>query len=116
MPLGILSNGTNAMLQSGIAKNEMGDHIKHVFSVDDIQVFKPDPAVYRMVINGLGLAADEVLFASSNQWDVAGAASFGFEVCWVNREGQFRESVTYGENIKEVSSLTDLIDLVTTQT
>ena len=28
---------------------------------------------------------DEVLFISSNGWDIAGAASFGFKTLWINR-------------------------------
>jgi 2-haloacid dehalogenase len=28
-----------------------------------------------------------VLFCSSNRWDVAGAAAFGFRPVWVNRKG-----------------------------
>jgi 2-haloacid dehalogenase len=28
-----------------------------------------------------------VIFVSSNRWDVAGAAAFGFSAVWVNRFG-----------------------------
>jgi len=108
----ILSNGTFAMLESGITKNEIGHFIDHVFSVDDIKIFKPDPAAYSMVTAQLKLSPEEVLFVSSNQWDVTGAASFGFNVAWVNRNDVFRESVTITPNVQEVSSLTKLIDII----
>jgi len=97
------------MLNSGIKKNDLSRFLDHVFSVDDIKVFKPDPAVYQMVTKKLSMNSDEVLFISSNQWDVAGAASFGFNVAWVNRSRGFRESITRGNNIKEVFALTDLL-------
>ena len=29
--------------------------------------------------------SDEVVFVSSNRWDIMGAASFGFRPVWVNR-------------------------------
>jgi 2-haloacid dehalogenase len=32
-------------------------------------------------------ARAEVLFVSSNGWDAAGAAGFGFQTVWVNRAG-----------------------------
>ena len=32
--------------------------------------------------------ADEVLFVSSNGWDAAGAAHYGFRTVWVNRAGE----------------------------
>ena len=28
-----------------------------------------------------------ISFQSSNAWDVAGAAAFGFRTCWINRAG-----------------------------
>jgi len=83
--LGILSNGTHQMLQSGISKNGLANLVHYVFSVDDIKVFKPDPKVYAMVTKALKLDASEITFVSSNQWDVVGAANFGFRVLWVNR-------------------------------
>ena len=36
--------------------------------------------------NGLSKGA-EVLFVSSNGWDAAGAAAYGFHTAWVNRAG-----------------------------
>ncbi len=39
----------------------------------------------------LGVKPAQVLFVSSNRWDVAGAAAFGFRAAWVNRAGQPEE-------------------------
>jgi 2-haloacid dehalogenase len=33
------------------------------------------------------LPAGEILFVSSNAWDVAGAKAFGYRACWCNRSG-----------------------------
>ncbi len=33
------------------------------------------------------LKKEEILFVSSNSFDVIGAKSFGFRVCWINRTG-----------------------------
>jgi len=105
---GILSNGTHAMLQNGIKKNGLGDYLNAVYSVDDISVYKPAPDVYAMVTKALNLQPDEVLFSSSNQWDVAGAAQFGFRVAWVNRGQVFRESITKLANVYEVNILNNI--------
>ena len=37
--------------------------------------------------SGSGLKTDEVLFVSSNGFDVAGAKHFGFKVAWIKRGG-----------------------------
>ena len=36
-------------------------------------------------------ASHEIVFVSSNRWDVAGAAAFGFTPIWCNRTGQPEE-------------------------
>ena len=43
------------------------------------------PRVYEMAPRALGLTAGEIVFVSSNGWDVAGAAAYGFTTCWCNR-------------------------------
>ena len=48
----------------------------------------PARAVYDLVGAAFGTEPGEVLFVSSNGWDVAGAAAYGFDTVWVNRGGQ----------------------------
>jgi 2-haloacid dehalogenase len=43
--------------------------------------------VYDLVGAEFGGAPNEVLFVSSNGWDAAGAAAYGFNTVWVNRAG-----------------------------
>jgi len=45
----------------------------------------PAPAVYALGPTRLGIAASELVFVSSNAWDVAGAKAFGYRVAWCNR-------------------------------
>lgn len=110
LTLAILSNGTIEMLNSGIQKNNLSNYMDKVYSVEKVKVFKPDPSVYKMVTDDLSCNNSEVLFVSSNQWDVAGAASFGFQVCWLNRTQQFRESITKLEYVREIGSLNEIIN------
>ncbi|MFK7932258.1 MAG: haloacid dehalogenase type II [Saprospiraceae bacterium] len=82
----ILSNGTPQMLQNGAKHAAIFDNLDLIISVDDIKVFKPDPRVYNYALNKLNRFEDEVIFVSSNQWDVAGAAAFGLPTLWLNRK------------------------------
>jgi 2-haloacid dehalogenase len=41
-----------------------------------------------MVTNAWRLYPAKISFQSSNRWDIAGAARFGFHTVWVNRAGQ----------------------------
>ncbi|MCK0149655.1 haloacid dehalogenase type II [Marivita sp. S6314] len=83
----ILSNGSKDMLEGAVDSARIGEFLDAVLSVEDIGTFKPSSAVYDMVEARLGCAKDEVLFVSSNGWDAAGAAGYGFETAWVNRAG-----------------------------
>jgi 2-haloacid dehalogenase len=84
----ILSNGTHEMLAAAVASAEIADHLDAVLSIDDAGVFKTDPRVYRLVVDRFGVLPAEVSFQSSNRWDVAGGAAFGFRCIWINRTGQ----------------------------
>ncbi len=59
-----------------------------MLSVEDVGVFKPDPRVYRLGCDRLGLDPAGICFLSSNAWDVNGAAHFGYQVVWINRFSQ----------------------------
>jgi 2-haloacid dehalogenase len=86
-PCAILSNGAPAMLQAAVRSSGLGEALHHVLSVDTVKVFKPSPLVYALGAEAMGASADELLFVSSNAWDVAGAKAFGYQVAWCNRSG-----------------------------
>jgi 2-haloacid dehalogenase len=83
----ILSNGAPAMLADAVASAGIGDLLDAVLSVESVGIFKPDARVYALVGTRFGTDPAQVLFVSSNGWDVAAAARFGFRTLWVNRAG-----------------------------
>ena len=103
----ILSNGAPSMLEAAVKNAGIDDLLDDVLSVDSIGVYKPHPRVYQLAVDGLGVAAGRICFMSSNAWDVAGAANFGFRVVWVNRFGQQRERLP-GAYEHEISTLAEL--------
>ena len=84
---GILSNGSPEMLGSAVAAAGLQELLDAVLSVDAARTFKTSPRTYALVTAAFGLLPDEVAFVSSNRWDIAGAAAFGFRCIWVNRSG-----------------------------
>ena len=83
----ILSNGTPAMLDAAVAASGLGP-FEAVVSAEEAGVFKIAPAVYDLVEARLGVPPGAVTFVSSNGWDAAGAAAYGFHAVWVNRRGE----------------------------
>ena len=84
----ILSNGSRGMLSTAVASAGIEDLLDDVLSVETIGVYKPDARVYAMAAHRFGIGPRDVLFVSSNGWDAAGAASYGFRTVWVNRRGE----------------------------
>lgn len=107
----ILSNGSPDMLASAVANAGIGDLLDTVLSVEDVGLYKPDPAVYRMATDHFDIDAREVCFQSSNAWDAAGAATFGFRVVWVNRFGQAQERLPDQPDF-EITTLSELPAIV----
>lgn len=83
--LAIFSNGSPAMLKRLVAQAGIDELLEAVISVDEIGVYKPDPRGYRHVETRLGLERDEILFVSSNGFDIAGAKAHGFRVARIAR-------------------------------
>jgi 2-haloacid dehalogenase len=107
----ILSNGTRGMLESAVESAGISAHVDRIFSVEAVGIYKPAPRVYDMAPEALGLSPGRIIFMSSNAWDAAGAAAFGFHVGWVNRFGQAPERLP-GDIDAELSSLEDLPGLL----
>ena len=84
-PLAILSNGSPKMLASAVQHNGLTSCFAEIISVDRVRTYKPSPRVYALAPEVLGVPPEEILFVSSNSWDVAGAKAFGYKVCWCNR-------------------------------
>jgi 2-haloacid dehalogenase len=87
-PLAILSNGHPGMLEAVVDHNGLRALFAGgILSVHGARRFKPEPSVYRVAEDALGVPRAAVGFVSSNGWDAAGAASYGFSAFWVNRGG-----------------------------
>ena len=85
--LAILSNGTAKMLLTGLDRNGLRQYFRRIMSTDSVKLYKPSPKVYQLALKHMQLKKGEILFVSSNSFDVAGAKNFGFKVCWINRVG-----------------------------
>ena len=107
-PLGILSNGSPRMLAAAVRSSGLEGRLAHVLSVDAVQTYKPSPAVYELATRAFELPAADILFVSSNGWDVAGAKAFGYRTCWCNRLGAPRENLGVTPDL-EVARLDEIL-------
>ena len=85
MKTAILSNGNKKMLESAVNNAKIQHLLDKVLSVDDCKVYKPATEVYDLVDKKMGVKKENVLFFSSNAWDMHAASNYGFKTIWVNR-------------------------------
>jgi len=86
--MAILTNGNPEMINPLISKNGLAPFLDATLSADSVKLFKTRPEVYQLAVDFFQVNKDEVLFVSSNGWDVTGAKAFGFHVGWINRLGK----------------------------
>ena len=106
--LAILSNGSPEMLDSAVQSAGLGSVLDDVFSIHPLKVFKTSPKTYALVTEAYGIEPSAISFQSSNRWDVAGAAAFGFDCRWINRTGQPDEY----DDLRPVEVMSDLRGLL----
>jgi 2-haloacid dehalogenase len=85
IPLAILSNGNPPMLDIAVKSAGMSGLFDHVLSVDAVRAYKPAAAAYALGTEAFDARARDIVFVSSNGWDIAGAAWFGYTTFWINR-------------------------------
>ncbi|ASF38910.1 haloacid dehalogenase, type II [Halobacillus halophilus] len=100
----VFSNGSVNMIEPLVEQSSINEYIDEVISADEIKQYKPTPAAYNHALERLDVKREEVLFMSSNPWDITGAKSFGFNTAWINR----KELVAEELNIQPDSVYSDL--------
>lgn len=87
----ILSNGTPRMVNAAVDSAGIAALCDAVLSVDAVRLYKPRPEVYALVTDRFGVKPNEIMFVSSNRWDIMGAVSCGFRAAWINRSRMAEE-------------------------
>jgi 2-haloacid dehalogenase len=108
MRTAILSNGAPLMLVDATGAAGIATLLDALLSVEAVGIFKPDPRVYALAEERLGLPASRMMFVSGNPWDTQAALAAGFRAIRVNRNNAPDE---YGLEAGGVPSLPDLSTL-----
>ena len=107
----ILSNGSREMLNTVVQSNGLTPYLDQVVTVEKVKLFKTAPQSYQLLLDAFSVKKEEILFVSSNAWDAVGAAWFGFDVFWVNRQAMPFEEIGHPPKF-EGDSLNKVLDVV----
>ena len=109
--LAILSNGTPDLLNQLVKSNSLQEFFDDIFSIETVGIYKPNADVYNIPIKKYNISKNEVLFLSSNTWDVSGGGNFGYKSIWVNRNSNIFDNLDYSPEF-ELKNLKDLLDII----
>jgi 2-haloacid dehalogenase len=104
-----LSNGNLAMLADLFAAGGLTWH--GVVSGEMMHAYKPDPAVYRFVLDRLALDPGRTLMVAAHPWDLRAAAAQGMRTAFVDRagEGDPEPSDTFDVTASDLADLAALL-------
>ena len=106
------SNGTADAVETLLAAAGIRDFFLGVISVDEINSFKPNPAVYHHFLRKSGSVGADSWLISSNPFDVIGAVSSGMRAAWVRRSSDALFDPWGIEPTITVNSLSGLADKI----
>ena len=108
---GILSNGSMKMLNSAVDNANIREYLDEILSVEECKIYKPSSKVYDLVKIKMQISKENVLFFSSNAWDMHAASNYGFKTIWVNRFNAKLERLP-GKPIDIVNSLDKIDEII----
>ena len=108
---GILSNGSMKMLNSAVDNANIREYLDEILSVEECEIYKPSSKVYDLVKIKMQINKENVLFFSSNAWDMHAASNYGFKTIWVNRFNGKLERLP-GKPIDIVNSLDKIDEII----
>jgi len=109
--LAILSNGTPKLLEELVISNNLNNLFDDLFSVEEVEIYKPNFKVYDLPIKKYNIKPEEITFLSANTWDVSGGGNYGYNSVWVNRNKSHFDNLDYHPK-NEIGNLTQLLDIV----
>jgi putative hydrolase of the HAD superfamily len=86
--LAMITNGDGAQQRAKLETTQLAGFFKDVLVSGDVKVRKPDPAIFRLSEQNLGLGPSELVYVGDRpDVDVAGAKAAGWTAVWLDRKG-----------------------------
>lgn len=109
----VFSNGTDSMVASSVNSSpSLSPHasaFKGLITVQEIEVFKPDPKVYHHLAAKVGKTTSKedmatIWLVSGNPFDIVGARAVGMQAAWVDRVGGHSGNGGWNDRLGDLAS------------
>lgn len=85
---GVLTNSARNRAVEGLEAAGLIESFDLVAGSDEVEVFKPDPRMYRLGIERTSARPEEICMVASHWWDLMGAQRAGMRGGFVQRDGR----------------------------
>ncbi len=110
--LGLVTNGPSRTQRPKIEQFQLIDYLDLLIVSEEVGVAKPDPAIFAIALEQLGVAPSEALFVGdSPEFDLRGAAAAGMPFIWMNPHGEYLPA-DVGQPIAVIERLSELLPLL----
>jgi len=103
--------GTPEMLENMLHSAEIEEYVEDAISVDEIETFKPEPAVYQHGAARTGTPIENVVHVAGPTFDIRGAMAAGMQGVWIDRTGEPWDP-WFPEPDAAIGTFDDLVDLL----
>ena len=83
--IGVLTNSGEKQARNLLESAELEERVAEIVSVEEVELYKPHPAVYRHAAERLGVEPRRVTLIAAHAWDVVGAKAAGLDAIWIDR-------------------------------
>ena len=110
--LGLVTNGPSRTQRSKIEQFQLADYLDMLIVSEEVGVAKPNPAIFAIALERLGVAPSETLFVGdSPEFDLRGAAAAGLPFIWMNPHGEVLPADVV-QPVAVIERLTELLPLL----
>ncbi len=117
--LAIITNGLSAVQRPRFAASSIGHMFDPVIISDELDVAKPDPAIFDVAFERMGGPSKEevLLVGDSLSSDMRGGVDYGVDTCWYNPRGTPKPSaMNITHQIGELEELPSLLGVARSAT
>jgi 2-haloacid dehalogenase len=104
----------HTQLSIGVLRKALLERFKWdaYFTSETFGLYKPHRSIYLKAIEVMGLERSEVIYVTTNQFDVFGAKGTGFRTAWVDRWNEPPEPYGYTPDwrVKDFVELAQLLE------
>ncbi|WP_181013679.1 haloacid dehalogenase type II [Alteromonas sp. RKMC-009] len=107
-----LTNSSNYGVKTQFENAGLTDFFDARYSIEDIQIYKPDLRAYAWALKQLGVKPEDTLMVAAHGWDIAGAKAAGMQAAFVTRPGKAMYPLAQKPDyvVNDLRELTDILD------